>query len=226
VTALAGPFAGAGRSRALPYAHLPRAERYIHRTRDEALLELLESHGVRTLAGYDILEVGCERGSLLATLTGYGAETKRLHGIDISSRSVGNARQRTGLTQLAVADGALLPYRDATFDLAFLFTSFSSMIDADVRRHAAKETMRVLRPGGVAVVYDFLTNPTNARVRPVGVAELRRFFAPRALDVRRVTLAPPLVRLLGGHRGLCRPLESVPFLRTHVLAAVRRERDV
>ena len=42
--------------------------------------------------------------------------------------------------------------------------------------------------------------------------------------VPRVTLAPPIVRALGGRPGLCRRLERPPWLRSHLLAAVIKER--
>jgi hypothetical protein len=41
--------------------------------------------------------------------------------------------------------------------------------------------------------------------------------------VQRVTLAPPIARALGGRRRVCRALERLPFLRTHLLAAVTKE---
>jgi len=81
----------------------------------------------------------------------------------------------------------------------------------------------VLRRGGLLVVYDFQSNPTNSRVRPLPERELRRMFESYPLDIQRVTLAPPLVRLLRGRRTLCRRLERLPFLRTHLLAAVRKD---
>ena len=206
-----------------PYELLSPAERYIHETRDRALLALLQRHGCGSLAGLRILEIGCGEGSLLRTLIHHGAEPHLLDGIDVDARKVARARRSLRDARLAVADGALLPYAGGALDVAFAFTTFSSMLDAGVRRRAAREAVRVLRAGGLLVVYDFWANPLNSRVRPVRAAELRALFAPRRVEIERVTLAPPIVRALGGRPALCRPLERLPFLRTHLLAAVVKE---
>jgi ubiquinone/menaquinone biosynthesis C-methylase UbiE len=205
------------------YDHLSRAEQYLHRTRDEALLGVLLRHGLETLAGLRVLELGCGNGSLLRSLIAYGATADRLIGIDPAFRRLRRARNTTGAA-VAVADGALLPYRSEAFDIVFVFTALSSMVDQDVRLHAAHEALRVLRPNGLIVVYDFWTNPFNASVRPVSPAELRHIFEPHAAEIERVTLAPPIVRLLGGREPLCRPLARLAFLQTHMLAAVVKRR--
>ncbi len=206
-----------------PYDQLSPAERYIHRTRDYALLRLLRRHAVESLGERRTLELGAGTGSLLKSLIAYGADPRFLMGIDINFRRLRRARNAAWGTSVAVADGALLPFRSEAFDLVFVFTALSSMRDIDVRRHAAHETMRVLRPGGMAIVYDFWTNPLNSHVQPVSAEELRRLFGPRPVEVERLTLAPPIVRALSGSEWLCRRLERLPFLRTHLLAAVEKE---
>lgn len=206
-----------------PYDHLSPSERYIHRTRDEAMLALLRRHGVASLAGRRVLELGCGEGSFLRSLLSYGAEPRLLEGVDLRPGRVAAARRLVPGARLAAADGAALPYEDAVFDLAFAFTFFSSVVDPAPRRRAATEAMRVLRAGGLLVVYDFWVNPLNARVRPLGAAELRSLFAPRRVEMERVTLAPPIVRALGGRPALCGPLERLALLRTHLLAAVTKE---
>ncbi|MCH8949813.1 MAG: methyltransferase domain-containing protein [Chloroflexi bacterium] len=206
------------------YAHLDAADRYVHQSRDEALLALLRRHGIDTLAGLRILEVGCGGGSLLRTLLHYGADGDRLTGIDIASANISGAAAALPGASLAVANAAALPYRDASFDVAFAFTSLTSMLDQREREQAAAETLRVLRTGGLLVVYDFWVNPLNKTTRSLRPNELRALFAGSRVEVERVTLAPPIVRALGGRPGLCRRLERLPWLRSHLLAAVIKER--
>ncbi len=205
-----------------PYSQLGAGDRYIHETRDTAFFSLLRSHGIRSLGGVRILEVGCGTGSLIRTLLHHGADADQIEGIDISPTRARQAKTSTQ-ARIAVADGAALPYRDGSFDLVLAFTSFSAMRADDVRTSAALEVLRVLRPGGLAVVYDFTMNPTNRAARPLPEREVRRLFAAAPVHVERVTLAPPIARLLGGRPALCRPLERLPWLRTHLLAAIAKE---
>ena len=76
--------------------------------------------------------------------------------------------------------------------------------------------LRVLRPGGVMLWYDYhVDNPRNADVRGVTEARDARAVSRCRLDLRRVTLAPPLARALAPHSRLaCQLLEAIPFLRT------------
>lgn len=205
-----------------PYAHLDAAERYIHVSRDRALLALLRRHGFADLGAQRILELGCGEGALLRSLLYYGADPAKLAAVDVDSAR--SRRARASGADVGNADIAALPYRDGAFDIAFAFTAFSSIVDPAARRRAAKEALRVLRPGGLLVVYDFWTNPFNRRVRPVSEEELGTLVAPQRMEIERVTLAPPLVRLLGGAATVCTRLERVPRLRTHLLGAVRKER--
>ena len=225
VEAPAAPLARPVSADGAPYQHLSAAERYIHQSRDRALLALLRRHSIDRLVGLRILELGCGAGSLLRSLLHYGVDPERLEGIDIDSAKLAAAREGLPDVRLAVGDIASLPYRDGAFDLAFAFTVFTSIVDAGACRRGAAEAMRVLRPGRLLVVYDFWTNATNRRVRPLRAAELRALFAPRRVELECVTLAPPIVRALGGRPGLCVPLERLPFLRTHLLAAVRKEAE-
>jgi len=195
-----------------PYPELSSAERYIHQTRDRAFLAMLRRHGVDSLAGRRILEIGCGEGALMRSLNHYGAEPSLFQAIDIAPSS----------PAMAFASAASLPYREASFDLAFAFTSLSSMANDEIREAAACEALRVVRPGALLLVYDFHLNPTNPNTTPVSETALRSLFAGHDLDIERVTLAPPLVRLLRGSTLLCRALEQVPLLRTHLLAAVTK----
>ena len=211
------PFAGG------LYAGLASAERYIHRSRDRAFIAMLRRNGVDVLTGLRIVELGCGEGAFLGTLLYYGAEPVLLDGIDVDGGRVARARAKLPGVSVAQADIACLPFASGSFDLAFAFTAFSSVLDVQARRHGALEAMRVLRRGGLLIVYDFWTNPANRHVRPLPERELRAMFSSRPVEIERVTLAPPIARLLRGRRALCEPLERLPFLRTHLLAAVRKD---
>ncbi|MGH7266299.1 MAG: SAM-dependent methyltransferase, partial [Candidatus Rokuibacteriota bacterium] len=66
-------------------------------------------------------------------------------------------------------------------------------------------------------------NPRNPDVRRVTKAEIHDLFPGCRVALRRVTLAPPLTRLLARRaRLLCHVLEQVPWLRTHYLGVIRK----
>ena len=203
------------------YSSADPANLYLYQQRERALLEALASHDLLPLAGRRILDVGCGDGSLLRDLERYGARPQDLAGVDLLSwRLPGGSPEAP---TLAAADARRLPFVDGAFDLALAFTLISSVVEGESRAQAASEMMRVVRPGGVAIVYDFWINPTNRDVRPLRLGELRRLFPGCAVRWRRLTLAPPLLRLLAPRSRLaCRLLEKVPFLQTHYLAAATK----
>jgi hypothetical protein len=74
------------------------------------------------------------------------------------------------------------------------FTALSSILDPDIRRNICVDMMRVVRPDGLILSYDFWLNPTNPQTREVRPAEIRRLFPGCRFDFHRITLAPPIAR--------------------------------
>ena len=196
---------------------------FIYQARERAVLARLAAAGLLPLTGRRALDVGCGDGSVLLDMLRYGASLDDLHGIDLLADRVENARTRLPGAHIEAGDARALPYEDATFDLTLGFTLLSSVVDPGARRAVAAEMVRVTRPGGLVLLYDFWINPTNRDVRPLRRSEVRNLFAGKQIDVRSTTLAPPLVRALfrlPGGRVACTLLDVLPFLRTHFVAAV------
>lgn len=173
-------------------------------------------------AGLDICEVGCGTGQWLADLVTWGADPARMAGIDLLEGRLQTARQRLPAADLRAGDAAELPWPNESFDLVVQSTLFTSILDPDLKRRVALQMLRVLRPGGRILWYDFFrNNPKNPHVRGVGTAEIRALFPGRRVELRRVTLAPPLARLVVPvSRRLALLLEKLPFLRTHYLGVI------
>ena len=72
--------------------------------------------------------------------------------------------------------------------------------------------------------YDFaVDNPRNPDVRGVPTRRLRQMFPQGRMQVRRVTLAPPLARVVCRWHPVLYPLfNSLPLLRTHRLAWIEK----
>jgi SAM-dependent methyltransferase len=207
------------------YSYWEPANLYLYQARERALVSLLAGAGLLPLTNLRVLDMGCGEGAVLRDLLRLGARPENLAGVDLLVTRLAKAGALNSGMAFSVADAASLPYADASFDLLLAFTLLSSIIDVAARGATASEMLRVLRPGGVLVVYDFWVNPRNPDVRPLRRAEVRRLFPGCTFNWRRVTLAPPLLRLLASAPGgwlVCYLLEKLPFLCTHFLAAVTK----
>jgi SAM-dependent methyltransferase len=206
------------------YAYWEPANLFIFQSRERALLSALRVAAMLPLAGRKVLDAGCGDGAVLRDLLRYGADATDLYGIDLLEDRVAWARELTPGAQVEAGDVQAMPYQAASFDLVLAFTLLSSVTDAAARQRVASELLRVTKPGGLVVVYDFWINPFNRDVKALKRDDLRALYPGREIEFRGTTLAPPLTRLLlkapGGWLAATL-LEVIPFLRTHYVAAIR-----
>lgn len=192
---------------------------------ERALVRCLAGAGAFPLGERRVLEVGCGSGQWLREFCKWGARPERVIGIDLLAGRLAIGRD-TSPPELGLvrASAARLPFHTGTFDISCQLTAFTSMLDPALRCHAAAEMLRVTRPDGFIIWYDFAAaSPRNRAVRPVGRRELHRLFPDCRLRVWRVTLAPPIGRWLAARSWLLATLAStIPLLRTHLLAVIRR----
>jgi len=189
--------------------------------RQRAVLKLLRRHGFNPLGNRCILELGCGRGEVLLEYLGYGAAPKHLHGVDLIFPRVKDVSARLPHLPLTCADGQHLPYGNHVFDLVLQYTVFSSILGNDVKVNLAREMLRVLKPGGMILWYDFWLNPTNKQTRGIRPAEIGRLFPGCHVEFQRLTLAPPIARrLIPVSWWLCELLEKVKVFNTHYLVAI------
>src|SRR5437867_8424866 len=162
--------------------------------RERHVLRLLTRAGMMPLAGKAILEVGCGSGCWLRDFVKWGALPDDVYGIDLLPDRVVEARRSVPpAVRVACHNAAVLPFAAETFDLVLQATMFSSVIHAGTKERIAVEMLRVLKPGGLIMWYDFcLKNPHNPDVRAVRRAEIRALFPRCRIDLRHTTLARPL----------------------------------
>lgn len=198
-------------------------ELYMVQRREEALLALLRRNGRVPLTGLRVLEIGCGRGARLADFLRWDARPADLFGIDVVADFLVEARRDYPGFGLCLASGAALPFPAATFDVVMQSTVFTSILDPAARGRVAREMLRVARPGGVLIWYDFrYPSPRNRDVRAIGRAELQALFPGVVFQLRAVTLLPPLARAVARVSfAACRMLEAIPVLRSHYLALGR-----
>lgn len=169
-----------------------------------------------------VLDVGTGLGTGAAQLIELGVSARHLFAVDLLEARLASAGANLPGVRLQRADAVEgLPFSNDAFDIACAFTLFSSIERDDERRRAAREIARVVRPGGLVLVYDSrLPNPLNRRVRAVSRRDLTACWPGLvATHSRSLTLLPPLARRLGSHtQGWYARLARVSPLRTHTFA--------
>jgi SAM-dependent methyltransferase len=191
--------------------------------RQRAVLSLLKGQGFSDLSRLSILEMGCGGGGALAEYLGFGASPGNLYGVDLLFERLRHAHHKLPGSNFANADGAVLPFPSGRFDLVLQYTAISSILDPELRRNICAEMLRVLKPVGLILSYDFWLNPANKQTRGLRLGEIRASFPGCRVQARKVTLAPPLARRLVPLSWiLCMLLERVSVFNTHYLVAIRR----
>ncbi len=204
------------------YSPFNSANFFTIQARQRAVLRALQKEGLTDLSGLRIFEMGCGSGGVLQEYRWLGADEKKLYGIDLLPDRLREARQAVPQAGLVNANGQYLPFPSASFDLVLQYTAISSILDADLRRAVCAEMLRVTRPGGLILSYDFWLNPTNRQTRGLTPAEIRQSFPGCAIRFYKITLAPPLARrIVPLSWGFGYLLESLGFLNSHYLTAVR-----
>lgn len=164
-------------------------------------------HRDRMLALYNwrgeeqVLDVGCGRGLLLVGAAKH-LTTGRATGIDIWSKVDlgGNSIEATqhNLALEGVADHCRLlsegaqrmSFPDATFDVVLSNLCLHNIYDKPTRHQALAEVVRVLKPGGIAILSDYkLTGEYARQLRAVGLEVDRK-------PANWLTTFPPLTILI------------------------------
>ena len=189
-------------------------------------LRTLRRRGLTNLGEKRILDIGCGSGALLQRFIAYGALAEHLAGIDLLEERVAQARRQNPAIDWRLGSAHELPYPDSSFDLVTFYTIFSSILDSDLRALIASESLRVLKPGGLILCFDFAyANPRNPAVTAIPQREIRRLFArpETRISSRRLTLAPPLARRIAPRSPwLADALEHIKLFDTHLLVSISR----
>jgi ubiquinone/menaquinone biosynthesis C-methylase UbiE len=166
------------------YEHLAGAYDFVmassgwHRMLDRYALEGLEPGS--------LLDVGCGTGRLMKQAVDKGFE---VYGIDPAPAMVEEACQSTGLGQdrVRIASAASLPFDDGRFDVVI---ECGALIHVPDITAAAREMVRVTRPGGVIRIFDYAAPSSDgpytrfvglwARAMDYQVHDFRTAFEPAA----------------------------------------------
>lgn len=193
--------------------------------RQRAMLRMFAKHGFGDLSQVRLLEVGCGGGGNLLELLRAGFAPQHLVGAELLPERVAAARAvLPGSVRLHGGDALALDVPPASFDIVFVSTVFSSLLDDAFQQRMADALWGWTKPGGAVLWYDFtVDNPGNRDVRGVPLSRVRALFPQGKLSARRVTLAPPIARRVTRlHPALYTAFNAVPLLRTHVLCWIAK----
>jgi len=202
---------------------------YLLTSRDRALTQMLQAFMMRagrSLADLRILDVGCGTGGVLRSLVSWGAQPQNLAGVDVLEERIQLAQRLSPNICFSVADARELPFANDSWDMVILFTVISSVPNPSIQSQIALESLRVLKPQGAVLWYDFWINPTNPDTVGITLNRIRELFPGCRLYLKRTTLIPPLARRLARISwSLCWLLESLPFLRTHYMGLIYKNEE-
>lgn len=142
-------------------------------------------------AGGSALDVACGSGKLTAQLARIAGRSGRVVGLDFSPQMLEVARAEYPGVEFLDGDALNLPFEDASFDASTIAFGLRNLADP-VR--GLRELIRVVKPGGRAVVLEFVRPPKG----PVGAA----------YRVYLRTLLPAIGGVLSGQPGAYRYLSD------------------
>jgi SAM-dependent methyltransferase len=169
-----------------------------------------------------VCDIGCGSGRWLLEFAQW--EASDLSGIDLDETRLQRAKERLPSASVHAGDARHLPWADSSFDLVSHFTVFSSILNDAVRQQVAAEMLRIVKPDGVILWFDFrVNNPRNPGVRGIGSREIQALFPGCSVRLKSVTLAPPIARAVVPISWIAATaLEKLPFLRTHYIGIIRK----
>ena len=186
---------------------------------------LIATHLGPDLSRKRILEVGCGTGYWLRYFIQLGAQPENLFGIDLLPEKIARAKLLCPRgVHLECQDASRISCENDLFDLALQVTVFTSLLDFEMKKALAREIARVLKRGGYLCWYDFfVNNPWNADVRAVGKKEILKLFPGFRLHLERLSVAPPLGRILNKISPLAYHVASaMKVFSTHYLGLLEK----
>ena len=208
------------------YSWFNRAQLFMVQERERQLLSLLEQRGFASLETKKILEIGCGTGAWLREFIKWGARPENIVGVDLLSDRIAEAKKLCPeAVQVHCGSAAALAFPSDTFDLVLQSTVFTSVLDSSMKQQIASEMLRVVKNDGCILWYDYcVNNPWNSDVRGVKKREISQLFPGCRIKLQRITLVPPLVRLLAPYSWLaCYVLGKIPWLCTHYMGLISKE---
>ncbi|MBC7695236.1 MAG: class I SAM-dependent methyltransferase [Burkholderiales bacterium] len=167
----------------------------------------------------NVLEIGAGNGSNAEIFVNCGFQIQNIYFNELLPERINAIKSNYPNNTIFEGNAIEIPI-DRKFDIIFQSTVFTSILNTVDRKLLAEKMLGLLNPGGIVLWYDFIyNNPKNKDVRKVDVKELKSLFSKSSgIYFKKITLAPPIGRKVGRFYKLF----NVPFLRSHILAVIKK----
>lgn len=135
-------------------------DRFVRAKAHHLTMEVDRHFGVSE-RGLSIIDVGCGIGQYHSLI---GSRFDRVVGVDVSNEALARAKQENPQAEYVSYEGGRLPFDDATFDVSFAICVLHH-VPVPVWENFTREMYRVVRPGGLALLFEH--NPYNPLTRKV-----------------------------------------------------------
>ncbi len=129
------------------------------RMRDEVAFEQILRRFDPLASPLRILEIGSGHGHELAKLGQLGVAPEGLHGVELVSDRVARARLVYPQLTFSEQDATRLDYPSESFDIVFQYLCVMHADSVETQKAICAEMVRVLRPGGIVIWWDFAPMP-------------------------------------------------------------------
>lgn len=109
-----------------------------------------------------ILDFGCGYGRTLEELENCGFS--KLAGVDFSENMIEIAKSNLPDVDFRINEGMNIPYEDSYFDAVIIAAVLTCIPGDDDQKKLIDEVKRVLKPGGIVFIYDFLINEDRRNI--------------------------------------------------------------
>lgn len=207
------------------YSILNPASILIEQEKERALIKWIKENNIEPLENKKLLEIGCGGGYNLLKFVRLGFKPQNIFANDLISERLQSARELLPSKVHFYEGSAMdLSFKENEFDIVFQSMVFSSILDSNYKIKLAEKMWQWVKPGGGILWYDFIyNNPSNKDVKGVSLAEVKKLFKVKKLYYKKLTLAPPIARIVTKvHPFLYYFFNSTYLLRTHLLIWIQK----